>query len=222
MLRKEFQWLPLWQIRSLLRTPEALTVYTAFFHTLDHCQLPKETASDSTLIGMQCDHPHSNPRQSCELSPGEEDSYLLLYHIFKNFESSVVLSLPLCVCAQACLRPPTFHLPLPFSLNSSINLWCNIRAPHQDGKNELQRSNWVERIKKMTSLQTWTWQKMIFSSAPLCYQPGTLNSPWPLHAVPASYLLITVCLMSLFITPSSPCVCVCVRACICVLHFCTF
>lgn len=84
-LRKEFQGLLLWQIRSLLRTPEALTVYTAFFHTLDHCQLPKETARDSTLIGMQCDCPHPNPRQSYELSPGEEDSYLLLYHIFKNF-----------------------------------------------------------------------------------------------------------------------------------------
>lgn len=117
----------------------------------------------------------------------------------------MILSCPTSVCV--CVHVPT-HSPLPFSPNSSINLWCNIFAPHQNGKNELQRSNWVERIKKMTSLQTWTCQKIILSSAPLCYQPGTLSSPWPLHAAPVSYLLITICFMSPFIMPPM-CVCVC-------------
>lgn len=113
------------------------------------------------------------------------------------------------VCPHAHTRPPT---SLSFILNSSINLWCNIFAPHQNGKKELHRSNWVGRIKRMTSLQTWTCQKTLFSSAPLCHQPGTLHSPWPLHAAPVSYLLITICFMPPFVTsPMRTCVC---RTCV--------
>lgn len=144
-------------------------------------------------------------------SSGQDDGYSPSYHTFKNFESCVILFLYLCVCAQvyvcAHAHAPT-HFPLPFSLNSSTHLWCDIFSPHQNGKNELQRSNWLERIKKITSLQTWTCQKIILSSAPLCDQPGTLNSPWPLHAAPVSYLLITICFMSPFITsPMRTCGC---------------
>lgn len=138
---------------------------------------------------------------------------IFLYIILLRTFSHLWFFLSQCVCVCVCThhtRPPTF---LSFILNSSINLWCHIFAPHQNGKNELQRSNWVGRIKKMTSLQTWTCQKTILSSAPLCHQPGTLHSPWPLHAALVSYLLITICFMPPFIT-SPMCICVC---CTCVI-----
>lgn len=135
--------------------------------------------------------------------------YIILFRTSSHLWFSVYLS-RVCV-TQA--HVPT-HLPLPFSLNSSINLWHNIFAAHQNGKNELQRSNWVERIKKMTSLQTRTCQKIILSSAPLCDQPGTLNSPWPAACCPCfisfdhHLFYVTVCNIS--------------RVYMCVLHLGTF
>ena len=134
-------------------------------------------------FGMHCAGSQPNSRRPWELFIRDGRQ---LFSFISYFSELLVICGSLstshvCVCTQA--HAPT-HLSLPFSLNSSINLWHNIFAPHQNGKNELQRSNWVERIKKMTSLQTQTWQKTILSSAPLCDQPGTLSSPWPAACCP--------------------------------------
>ena len=139
--------------------------------------------------------------------------YIILFRTFSHLWFSNCVCMCVCVCARVHAHAPT-HLSLPFRLNSNINLWCNIFAPHQNGKDELQRSNWVERIKKMTSLQTWTCQKRILLSAPLCGQPGTLNSPWPAACCPC---FISFDHHLFYVTVHNiP------REYMCVLHLCTF
>lgn len=54
-----------------------------------------------------------------------------------------------------------------FSQNSNIHLWCNIFAVHQNSCARLQKSNWIQRMKRMTSLQTWTFNKIILKKPPL-------------------------------------------------------
>ena len=185
----------------------------AHLDSLHHHEFWKEAAR-----GTHCAGSYPNSRRSCELFIRGRR---WLFSFISYFSELLVIcgSLTVCACVCVCARvhvhahAPT-HLSLPFRLNSNINLWCNIFAPHQNGKDELQRSNWVERIKKMTSLQTWTCQKRILLSAPLCDQPGTLNSPWPAACCPCfisfDHHLFYVTIHNI------------PREYMCVLHLCTF
>ena len=63
---------------------------------------------------------------------------------------------------------PTTLLFFFFSQNSNIHLWCNIFAAHQNSYAKLQKGSWIQRMKRMTSLQTWTFNKITLKKLPLC------------------------------------------------------
>lgn len=53
-----------------------------------------------------------------------------------------------------------------FSQDSNVHLWCSISAAHQNSYAKLQKSNWIQRMKRMASLQIWTFNKIILKKCP--------------------------------------------------------
>lgn len=73
-----------------------------------------------------------------------------------------------------------------FSLDSNVHLWCNIFAAHQNSYAKLQKGNWIHRIKMMTSLQTWTFNKIIPKKCPWWW--------WFFFSLPSIFFTLPMCL----------------------------
>jgi hypothetical protein len=151
---------------------------------------------------MQCNSPSPTQAILWTIHQGRKTLLSSMQYLLRTFSHmwftlSSCVCVCVCVCARARARTRTCPATFLSLLASTQALTFDVTfVPLSEWKEWASEKALSWENKRMTSLQTWTCHEIVFSSAPLCCQPGALSAPWRLHTGPASALLITMCHVS--------------------------